>query len=108
MDYQEYLKSKGFIIDIIRIVDSPRKVYEVRLFKSGKSVSYKVTLDGVKNNLDGILKHIYDEYIQMLKLSKKRTQPCYHCLATDYVKKYGDKWICEKCAIFVDVSKEIH
>ncbi len=41
---------------------------------------------------------------------KQKTEPshlsqsCYNCFSTDNVKKYGDKWICEKCAIWYDPS----
>ncbi len=108
MTSYENLQKKGFMIDIIRIVDAPRKLYEVRIFKDNKSVSSKVNYDGVSKNLDNILDELYDEYIMMMRAAKnkkrtnKKRTPCSHCGATDHVKKYDEEWVCEKCAIFVD------
>ena len=36
---------------------------------------------------------------------RKRHRVCYECGATDYVKFFGDKELCEKCLFYYDVHE---
>ena len=33
---------------------------------------------------------------------------CYECGATQYIKEFRDKFLCEKCLIFHDYDEELH
>lgn len=30
---------------------------------------------------------------------------CYYCLAIDYLTRFNDRYVCEKCMIFVDIEE---
>jgi ribosomal protein S27AE len=33
---------------------------------------------------------------------------CYYCASSSYLTWFDDKWVCEKCMIFVDYDEELH
>lgn len=108
----EFLRSKGFTVDVIRIADPNNTLYEVRIYKNGKALSSKCTEDGVRNNIEPIYQDLYLRFMEDLKEAKKATKkreryarsvwPCRECGSTYNVKKMDHDWVCEKCAIYID------
>lgn len=100
-----FLNSKGFSVEINRVIDPKRKLYEIRLIKENEYVKSFCTQECLEENIEVVYQDLFLKFADMRKRpfkDSKTNYNCYNCLATDHVKRYGDKLICEKCAIFYD------
>ena len=99
-----FLHSRGFEVKITKHTDTPRTLYKVTLSKFGDEAISLCTTECLEKNIEMVYQDVYTKFGDGRKRPNKkdRAKRCYHCRSTNYLEKIKRRWVCEKCAIFVD------